>query len=461
MQPFMSRNTINVKLIRYLDDQGTSVPVVQLVRALQVDRNTVKKHIVELQSLIQRHFSANEMYLEYNEKTGALFYRHPAINLNKIMLILTDESVLIRLVKSTFDGELHNLGEFNDLNFVSDSTVKRYVKDLQSHLALFGIRYSSSSHELVGDEALVRLCYYRVYWETYSHFEWPFPKFSSAYVMKKVKGWLTKKRIHLEETTQLQIAYWWVINTQRQRQGHQIELSKEILEIRLNDQPIYHWMLPLVTGIQEATFLGYCGLFFCTTMHVGEVQVSNSIQMASQQLLCVLQKRLQQELNNDDTKNMLNQLNIIHSYSMVFPVGGLILERDTLLQAMKLERPRVVEELTETLEKLQKTGNLAFQNQEYLLTNLVPLVLGYFDMSLMNPVLHVFLALDSSPAYRFWFQQELQKNLIDQYRVIFVKKIIECDLVVSNLDISVKQPMVSINVPLNKRDWENLKTFQF
>lgn len=161
MQPFMSRDTINVKLIRYLDDQLEAVPLGQVAQALSIDRNTVKTHIAELQTLIQQHFSTTDMTLTFSAQAGVQFQRRATVNLNQIMLLLTDESLMTKLVKSTFDGVLHSLGQFNDLNFVSDSTAKRHVKDLQSHLALFGLHYSPASHELVGDEAMVRLCYYR------------------------------------------------------------------------------------------------------------------------------------------------------------------------------------------------------------------------------------------------------------------------------------------------------------
>lgn len=460
MQPFMSRDTINVKLIRYLDDQLEAVPLGQVAQALSIDRNTVKTHIAELQTLIQQHFSTTDMTLTFSAQAGVQFQRRATVNLNQIMLLLTDESLMTKLVKSTFDGVLHSLGQFNDLNFVSDSTAKRHVKDLQSHLALFGLHYSPASHELVGDEAMVRLCYYRVYWETYSHFEWPFPQYSQTAIIDKIQNWLHARRIHLGKAAQLQLAYWWVIMTQRQRQGHQIELPQPVLEAQVQDQSIAQWMAPLAATGQEAVFLSYCWAFFCIHQQPVVLKVGQQVQAASRQTLQKLESLFGKGLNLAAAETMMTQLDLNHSYSLIFQTGGLILERDTLLQTLKQQRPWLVAELITLLNELQTTGNPAFQNQSYLLVTLVPLVLRYFDTSVLNPTLNIFLALDATSAYRVWLEKEIEAQLSAQYAVRFVARRADSDLVVSNLDMAVSQPLISINTPPNRRDWATLKTFR-
>lgn len=460
MQPFMSRDTINVRLIRYLDDQLAPVSIGQVAQALSIDLNTVKTHIAALQTLIQQHFSDGAMKLSVSPKNGIQFQRRATLNLNQIMLLLTDESLMTRLVKSTFDGQLHSLGQFNDLNFVSDSTAKRHVKALQTHLALFGLRYSPASNELVGNEALIRLCYYRVYWETYSHFEWPFPQYSQVAIIDKIQSWLSDRQIHLGEAAQLQLAYWWVISTQRQRLGHLIELPQAVLEAQIYTQPVAQWMTPLMPAGQEAVFLSYCWAFFCIRQQPVQLSVGHLVGQATQQMLAALEARFDQQLNEHDTQEICYQLDLMHSYTLIFPKGGLILERDSLQQTLTQQRPWVVATLADLLKKCAKTDNDAFQNQSYLLANLIPLVLRYFDTSVLNPQLRVFLALDAAPAYRSWLQAQLVAHLSDQYRVQFVPKRSECDLVVTNMDIAVTQPRISINTPPNHRDWATLQEFR-
>ena len=190
------------------------------------------------------------------------------------------------------------------------------------------------------------------------------------------------------------------------------------------------------------------------------LKVGQQVQAASRQTLQKLESRFGKGLNLAAAETMMTQLDLNHSYSLIFQTVGLILERDTLLQTLKQQRPWLVAELITLLNELQTTGNPAFQNQSYLLVTLVPLVLRYFDTSVLNPTLNIFLALDATSAYRVWLEKEIEAQLAAQYAVRFVARRADSDLVVSNLDMAVSQPLISINTPPNRRDWATLKTFR-
>lgn len=159
MQPFMSRDTINVRLIRYLDNHTQPVTLVQIASELDLDRNTVKKHLAELQTLIEQQFSPDDMQLLYQTGLGVSLYRKNSSNLNRMMLILTTESLMTKLIKTTFDRTAASLEAFAEQAFVSYSTAKRGVRKLQEHLAIYGCHYSASTNELEGPETMVRLFY--------------------------------------------------------------------------------------------------------------------------------------------------------------------------------------------------------------------------------------------------------------------------------------------------------------
>lgn len=440
MQPFMSRDTINVRLIRYLDNHIQPVTLVQIASELGLDRNTVKKHLAELQTLIEQQFSPDDMQLLYQTGLGVSLHRRNSSNLNRMMLILTTESLMTKLIKTTFERTATSLEEFAEQSFVSYSTAKRGVRKLQEHLAIYGCHYLAATNELEGPETMVRLFYYRVYWETYSHFTWPFKAVDRQTILDEVH----QRWQQLTDVAALQLSYWLVITHNRQPK-HMLQLPKEV--------PVADGQLP------EDVFLDYCRCFFCvdhqsqTPLVVGE-----TVQRATDRVMGDLTTAYRQRLTDEDRNRFIKQLNLLHSYSLIFPMGGLLLERDSVLVQLKQQRPQVVQRLSDLYQQWRLLANPAFQNEDYLMANYATLLMTYFDLSVLNPELKIRLLLDSSSFYRDWFAKELKTLLQQRYQVRYVTHVDDCDVVVTNLDITERQqPVLSINIPLSQQDWQNLR----
>lgn len=440
MQPFMSRDTINVRLIRYLDNHIQPVTLVQIASELGLDRNTVKKHLAELQTLIEQQFSPDDMQLLYQTGLGVSLHRRNSSNLNRMMLILTTESLMTKLIKTTFERTATSLEEFAEQSFVSYSTAKRGVRKLQAHLAIYGCHYLAATNELEGPETMVRLFYYRVYWETYSHFTWPFKAIERQTILKEVH----QRWQQLTDVAALQLSYWLVI-THNRRPKHPLQLPQEVM-IADGQQP-------------EDVFLNYCRRFFCVD-HRSQTPlvVSDTVRYATKRVMGDLVTTYQQQLRDVDQKRLTQQLDLLHSYSLIFPTGGLLLERDSVLTQLTEQRPQVVQQLRVRYHQWQASANAAFQNEDYLMANYATLLMTYFDLSVLNSDLKIRLLLDSSSFYRDWFVKELTALLQQRYRVCYVEALDECDVIVTNLDIpDHQQPVLSINIPLSQQDWQNLR----
>lgn len=458
MEPFMVRHTTNVRLIRYLDNHPGDNEISQIARQLQLDRHTITAHLTELQQLIATNFTQADLTLQVSQ-AGVALNRRPASNLDQLMSIITQESLMTKLIKTTFEASVDSLGDFTEKYFVGYSTAKRHVKQMQARLALYGIRYSSASNALLGDEAMVRLCYYRIYWETYSRFEWPFDQFEQSAVTAKVQRWADLLKIQLDELTRLQLSYWVVICQRRQQLGKLVIIPTTTEQARLRQTPLSQ--LPSIfetDSANETSFFYYCALFFSQAFDADDLAVTGDVAAASE----LATRALQQQFRTTTTdEQLVAQLNLLHSYTMIFPVGGLLLDRDSIAGQLKQTRPWLIDAVNELLQTLKRTNNPVFNNQVYLRAQYLPVVLTFFDTTVLNPELRVRLMIDATPIYRQWVAKQLNRLLQERYKVKLVAPSQPCDLIITNATRqSESVPVIVINTPMTAQDQQHLQQFQ-
>ncbi|GAX07125.1 hypothetical protein IWT25_02473 [Secundilactobacillus pentosiphilus] len=459
MQPFMVRDTINVKLIRYLDNHPGSNLIFKIAADLGVDRHTVTTHLDELETLITAHFKASDLQLSV-DANGVSLQRSAKVNLDRVMSFLTKESLMTKLIRSTFEQTADSLGDFSEKYFSSLSTAKRHVKKMQTHVALYGLRYSPANNVLVGPEAMIRLCYYRVYWETYSRFEWPFDHVDQQEIVRQLTQWTDQLGIYLDDITRQQLSYWLVICQQRQRVGALIKLPQVVTQATIRQQPITE--LPGIFDAQmadENEFFDYCLLFFTHYLTPDALKPTGVVARGSDLALNELQARFGQLHDETQKARLLSSLNVLHTYTLIFTVGGLLLDRAGIADKLVTKRPWVIEAVSQVLMKLRATGNPVFDNLTYLSAQYVTVVLTYFDTTPLNPTLKIQLMIDATPSYREWLLKQLRDYLKDKYHVVLVSDDEPCDLLITNFAIETAKPVIVINTPITKQDWGHLQQF--
>ncbi|GAX08932.1 hypothetical protein IWT5_02101 [Secundilactobacillus silagincola] len=462
MQPFMVRDTINVKLIRYLDNHPGSNRILSIAHDLGVDRHTVTTHLDELEVLIKNNFKPTDLSLLVNAD-GVELQRSAKVNLDRILSFLTKESLMTKLIRSTFERTADSLGDFSERYFSSFSTAKRHVKKMQTHLALYGLRYSPATNILVGPEAMIRLCYYRVYWETYSRFEWPFEHVDQQTIVLQINRWADKIGINLDNITQQQLSYWVVICQQRQQVNAFVKIPTVVTRATFNHKKIAD--LPGIFDNQypdENTFFDYCLLFFTHCLKPEVLGTTGVVNKGSVLALDELQKQFG-FLNNETEKlKLTSSLNILHTYTMIFTVGGLLLDRASIADELVTKRPWVIKAVTHLLLNLKATGNPVFNNLIYLSAQYVTVVLTYFDTTVLNPSLRVRLVIDATPSYREWLFKQVHDHLKEEYNVVLAGDDEPYDLIVTNFAIKttkIAKPIIVINTPITKQDWVHLQQF--
>lgn len=248
----------------------------------------------------------------------------------------------------------------------------------------------------------------------------------------------------MTDVAALQLSYWLVITHNRQPK-HPLALPQDIV-VADGEQP-------------EDVFLDYCRCFFCVDHQSQQpLVVGDNVQRATERVMADWTTTFQQRLTAVDQQRLTQQLNLLHSYSLIFPTGGLLLERDSVLTQLTQQQPQAVVLLRGLYRDWQASANPAFQNEAYLMANYATLLMTYFNLAVLNSELKVRLLLDSSSYYREWFAKELTALLQQRYRVQYVDELDECDVVITNLDIPERQqPVLSINIPLSQQDWANLR----
>lgn len=158
MLGFDSSMWVMFDIIQILDNQADYIPSEQLLFSLGYSNITqVKKLCKKLQDYIKECYTEDEITLIINKRHGIRLLRHPTCSFQDLFNLISSEDIAYCIFKEILIQRVVSVKEFCDNYFVSFSTLKRKVKEINNTINDYEL-HITVSHQLKirGKESTIR-----------------------------------------------------------------------------------------------------------------------------------------------------------------------------------------------------------------------------------------------------------------------------------------------------------------
>lgn len=160
-------------LLTLLYQNRNGINIGELIEISGLHRKTIYKYLKEINELCLEHF--NEKFINISEKKQ-YFFTETKIEFLTLRLLLIERAPITQLTLAFLHSSAVSIPLFCSRNFITESTLKVYLKTYNKFLRPYGIFLSTKSEilNIVGDEAKIRYFMASFLWRTYRGIKWPF-----------------------------------------------------------------------------------------------------------------------------------------------------------------------------------------------------------------------------------------------------------------------------------------------
>ncbi|OTO22235.1 hypothetical protein A5816_002907 [Enterococcus sp. 3G1_DIV0629] len=216
-----------ITLINILYNKHDWVTTNELAKQAKLDRKTVLKYVTELEKDIEL-FDHSKIYISFSKGRGTILNADNPLIIQEFILWLIKENIAIKIVHTLFFESSLNITTWSYENYVSVSTVRRTINELNKNFKPLNINITSkkSTYYISGEEKDIRYMFYAFFWNTYKGIHWPFKNISKNKLNDLLKDissvYSTSFSIQGEE----QLRFFMAVNITRYFQNHHICLEQ-------------------------------------------------------------------------------------------------------------------------------------------------------------------------------------------------------------------------------------------
>ncbi|WP_430606720.1 hypothetical protein IGJ55_002932 [Enterococcus sp. AZ170] len=160
-------------------EHKNSLSVEQISLKLGLSERTVKQTIIDIQSDIETFgFKENvslDLYIGSNSKLYCSLHYQLTFSIHYMLREYLKNSIFFLIIKDLLFDSSFSIKKAIDKYFVTNSTLRRYLKKIDTELHTFNLALSVKKElTITGDEATIRLFYTSLFFEVYGGENWPF-----------------------------------------------------------------------------------------------------------------------------------------------------------------------------------------------------------------------------------------------------------------------------------------------
>lgn len=235
MRPFFNQDNLNIKILNFLETQNNCT-FTELANDLTIDRATLTKAVKILVTKIQKQ-QLNDIQLTWDNQ-GITYHREPDFNLAALTPMLTDQRIAI-IFESSFNEHYANLTALANKLYVSESTTRRLIKQVNATLSDYRIQIDIKTLRLTGKEESIRYTAFQYYWNTYGSVTWPFS-------LNELEMRQLTNTHQIANYDQLRFSFWLAICKSRQLKQHPLNETDFLDMIQAVD-----FRTPTMTTIEQ------------------------------------------------------------------------------------------------------------------------------------------------------------------------------------------------------------------
>lgn len=166
-------------LTLFEQEHNDSLSVEQISLKLGLSERTIKRTIQDIQSDIETFgFSEKislDLYIGDNSKLYCSLHYQLTFSIHYMLREYLKNSIFFLIIKDMFFDSSFSIKKAIDKYFVTNSTLRRYLKKIDQELQHFNLELSIKKElTIIGDEATIRLFYTSLFFEVYEGEQWPF-----------------------------------------------------------------------------------------------------------------------------------------------------------------------------------------------------------------------------------------------------------------------------------------------
>lgn len=219
---FSKEGVRKLLLLKILYNSEDAVRIEKLVFDLGIDRRSVYKLIGTLNDLIQSEKRVPEIEVI---SRGQYIFRGNKIDYFRVRGQIVNDEPMMNLAKKFLINENVDFSNFCTENFMSESTLRKYIRNANKLLDPLGLNLSTRKNKIrvLGNEASIRYCLVSFLWRYFQGASWPFENVEQETLLRFVSSF-THVAEEISYGKRLQLTYYWAVFIQRSQIG--CEISK-------------------------------------------------------------------------------------------------------------------------------------------------------------------------------------------------------------------------------------------
>ncbi|MFR3686427.1 MAG: helix-turn-helix domain-containing protein, partial [Enterococcus sp.] len=262
------KNKLSLLNIVYQAEDWVKIPT--LCFKTDIGEKNVVKFMDEINEDLVQMTLLNEASgtIDYIKGKGFLFTGEE-LDYKKLSLYILKQSLIFNLLQELFLSSQVVTSDILNNYFVSESTLRRKVLQINEFLSIYhlSLKYSTKKLKIIGKETNIRYLGYQFFWTFYTGVTWPFLNVEQTKIDQYVRYALKNYDLAKKNTLSLEFSYMFALNVSRFHLKHPINdedipvYVKEINQRQLFPRSAFY------TDFQKEFFLSdpeieYIGLLF-------------------------------------------------------------------------------------------------------------------------------------------------------------------------------------------------------
>ncbi len=237
-EAFFSKEVVQrLQLLKLLYNSENAVGIKDIVFKMELDRRSVYKLIEALNVLIKSEKLVSEIEAI---SRGQYIFNGDKLDYFKLRAKIVNNEPMMNLAKEFLTKDTIDFSNFSTDNFISESTLRKYLRNANSLLNPLGITINIQRNQIRinGNEVGIRYCLVSFFWRYYQGIFWPFKNVDR----RKIDHFTSSLFSVFEEISygkKLQLTYYWAVFIQRSMAGNEIlksELPNYFDELLFNNK---------------------------------------------------------------------------------------------------------------------------------------------------------------------------------------------------------------------------------
>lgn len=201
--------------------QGEWIQIDQIIGPLKISTRKGNKIIEALVQDISQYGRPGYV-LEQSKNRGVKLKVVDGEDIHQLIGYILSCSPLILLVEALFAKTFKNVAQYAQAQFLSESTVRRYLAKISTYLERYHLSLGKNGVEIVGDEKQVRGLMSMFYWRVYGGIQWPFQTVDEYQMEEFTSKLLDELGVEIRQVPILyrrQLTFYFAESIQRTRKG--------------------------------------------------------------------------------------------------------------------------------------------------------------------------------------------------------------------------------------------------